>query len=78
MPRFSWKATAIIFIILFVLETISFIYLINVGTREINNENECVLNVCSEDIYDSYYYDSLEHICYCYTDNEVTKTRYID
>jgi hypothetical protein len=68
----GWKVTAIIFIILFLLETISFIWIAQIGTDVINNENICSINVCGNNQYDSFYYDSIENICYCYTNGEIT------
>lgn len=69
----SWKVVAIIFILLFVVETIGVIYVYKLGYNEIANENECMYNVCSD--YDSFYYSS--GMCYCYKNNEIVKQEYI-
>ena len=71
-----WRILAIIFIALFVIETIFLIWIFSVGTKMLKNENICAINICdlgSEDTpYDSYYYDDYEEICYCYTGDEIT------
>ena len=71
----KWKAIAIIFIVLFVLENIFMIYAYKVGTKAIENETECAYNVCEN--YETYYYDSYEKICYCYNDEEIEKQKYM-
>lgn len=71
----KWKVTAIIFIILFVLETGVLIWAWKVGTQTIDNENECSYNICSD--YPSYFYDSYTKICYCYEDGLVVHQEYI-
>lgn len=69
----GWKLTAIIFIILFVAETIFFVWLVQNGFEEIEKENECAINIC--EWYDAYqYYDS---ICYCYEDGEIVYEEYV-
>lgn len=61
-----WKIIAIIFIILFILETILFITLFAIGTKIINDENECSINICGNlDEAVSYDYDDYDKICYC-------------
>ncbi len=70
-----WMIIAIIFIILFVIETIAFIWLMSIGTGIISKEKKCSINICEG--YDSFYYDDLEGICYCYTGREVTSQEYI-
>ncbi|KKM88832.1 hypothetical protein LCGC14_1254880, partial [marine sediment metagenome] len=49
----GWKVTAIIFIILFILETVFFIGILSIGFSEIDKENQCIYNVCSSPIYNS-------------------------
>ncbi len=71
----GWKVTAIVFIILLILETLFLIYAYNLGTEDVEKENECIINVCSE--YDAYYYDGLTNICECYIDNELVKQEYL-
>ena len=74
-----WKTIAIIFIVLFVLETIFLIWAFSAGTSMINNENECAINICG-DVEEavSYYYDDYEQICYCMdADGETVKQQFI-
>ncbi len=74
-----WKTIAIIFIVLFVLETLILIWAISAGTSMINNENECSINICGEvENAVSYYYDEYEQICYCMdVDGETVKQQFI-
>ena len=57
-----WKITAIIFIILFTLETAFFTWAIVLATNEENKINECYYEICNE------YPDALreDNLCYCY------------
>lgn len=71
----GWKITAIIFIILFILQTILFVGIIYLGYKEISKESECSVNICKD--YDAYIYDSTYQICYCYKDGEVAHTKYL-
>lgn len=73
----GWKVTAIIFIILFILETILFGTIIKLGVDEFNRESECSVNVCGASYYDAFYYDSYEQMCYCYWDGEVTHQEFL-
>ena len=69
----GWKVTAIIFIIISIVELVLFVGLIKLGINIIEKETECQVNVCAG--YDAFYYDG--DICYCYEDNEITKEEYI-
>jgi hypothetical protein len=75
MEKTGWKVIAIIFIILFILETSFLIFAFNLGTSIIENESECSINVCED--YLSYYYDTYTNMCYCYENHEVVKEQYI-
>ena len=81
MPEKSshWKTIAIIFIVLFVLETLFFILVLSVGKSMVNNENECSINICGEvENATSYQYDDYEQMCYCVDANgEVVKQQFI-
>ncbi|MFW6233409.1 MAG: hypothetical protein ACOC3Z_01980 [Nanoarchaeota archaeon] len=81
MNKKAWKITAIIFIILFIVETLILISIFNLGNKAIENENTCVYQICElgepSSKYDSYYYDTTEDFCYCYKNNEVAKKKYI-
>jgi len=74
----GWKITAIIFIALFLLETLSLVFLWNLTSKEIENQNICLYDICSD--YPDGYYDL--DICYCYDysllgELEVVKTEYM-
>ena len=70
----SWKTIAIIFIVLFIVETIIFFGLLYVGTATINKENQCAINVCAD--YDAYIFD-YDDMCYCYRNNEIVYQEYL-
>lgn len=71
----SWKVTAIIFIILFTLESLFLIYAWNIGTKAIEREYECGINICAD--YQSYWYDDVTLMCYCYDKGEIAKQEYL-
>lgn len=80
----GWKLTAIIFIVLFVVETIFLVYAFNLGNSMIENENKCIVNVCGfdattglSDISDAFAYDEYNEICYCYKDDVLVKQEYL-
>ncbi len=77
MNKTTWKTLAIIFIILFILETLFIIWVWDYGTNLVEKENECVYNICSNEEYDSYIYDDVESICYCYKDGEIAFQEFI-
>ena len=71
-----WKILAIVFMVLFVIESIFLIWIFSSGAKMIKNENICAINICDlrseNSLYDSYYYDDYEEVCYCYTNGEIT------
>lgn len=72
----GWKATAIIFMILFVLIVGFMVWAYTLAVEDVDRENECLYNVCSEEPY--YIYYEFEKVCECYDDNyELTKEAYI-
>ena len=71
----NWKVIAIVFIVLFTLETGLIIWAFNVGTEMIDNEIECAYNICED--YQSYNYDDYESMCYCFEDNEIVSQEYM-
>lgn len=78
--RKKWKAIAITFILLSLLELIFILYVWNLGVSMIKGEEECAYEVCDLDEstnYDSYYYDSSEKMCYCFEAGETIKTKYL-
>lgn len=79
MSETGWKTTAIIFIVLFVAETVFVSWSVISYTQEQNelneNLNECYYTVCGE-YYDAYLDE--ENVCYCYDeDYDIVKTEYI-
>jgi len=77
MEKTGWKTLAIVFISLFVLETIFGVWITSIGMNVINNEKECSNNICGEQIYDSYYYDEYKQVCTCFINHEPIITRYL-
>jgi hypothetical protein len=73
----GWKITAIIFIILFIISSSVIGWMIYVGTIYNHNKNTCMANICGDIIYDSFYYDGNENICYCYNGGVVELTKYL-
>lgn len=71
----GWKVAAIIFIGLFIVETIVVVYFIWIGVDMIAKEQECIHNVCKDS--KTYYYDDYNEVCYCYTDGILDKTKFI-
>lgn len=74
MSKTAWKVTAIIFIILFILSWVFFGIVAKIGLDEIAKEEQCRNEVCVG--YDGFYYAN--GMCYCYLDNEITKTKRMD
>lgn len=64
----KWKVVAIIFIILFILETFLIYSLYRIGSKEINNEIKCSDEICFNKNADNYYYDSSTSTCSCFVD----------
>ena len=78
----NWKTIAIVFIIIAVLEFVVLIWFWNVGTQYIEREEECAYDICELDEleasnYDSYFYDNVYQMCYCYKDGEIVKQKHI-
>ncbi len=71
----KWKIIAMIFIGLFILETIVVIGLVGMGIGLMRDESECSYNICEG--YDSYYYDEINNVCYCYLDDGIAHQQYI-
>ena len=71
----GWKLTAIIFIIISILQMSIMVLWWVVGMQIIEKENECSINICAD--ADTYYYDYVEKICYCYKQHEIYKQVYI-
>ena len=71
----GWKVVALIFIILFVLESFFLLWAWDLGATAINRENECLANICSG--YGSYYYDDANNMCYCYEGGDIEYQEYM-
>jgi hypothetical protein len=72
--KITWKMTAIIFIVLFVLETLFLVFVFSVGIKALNNEAECQINICGgDDSITGYLYDSQTKICSCYSNGKIVK-----
>ncbi len=71
----AWKTVAIIFIILFVLETAMIIYGSAIVSKEDSAKTQCSMNICSG--YEAFYFDPSPSTCDCYVDSEVKLEKYI-
>ena len=69
----GWKITAIIFIVLFIAETVFIISAYNVGTESINNKLKCSNEICFNIEADAFIYDSDTKTCSCYEGNDIVK-----
>ncbi len=68
-----WKTIAIVFIILFVLESLFLIWIFKLGFEDVDNENMCIINVCNG--YDAYTY--IDGVCSCYNNHELLYQEYL-
>ena len=74
----GWKITAIIFIVLFFLAILLMVYSVKIATKIVDQENKCVINICSGLNDRSYFYDEYLEVCECYNMyGELTKSRYL-
>jgi len=71
----GWRTSAIVFIVLFVLQSMFVVWIFKAGNDLIDAENKCSVNVC--DGYESYYFDNLERMCYCLNDQDIEYQKYI-
>lgn len=62
MRKINWKIVAIIFIVLFVVETLFWIWSTAIYNSELDKNNECLYDICG-DYVDAWYE---EDICTCY------------
>ena len=67
MKKQGWKITALIFIGIFIIESLFIGYIFKAGFEAIENENACYFDIC-EDNADAYY-DDYNKLCYCYDYN---------
>ena len=78
MENTTWKILAIIFIVLFVIENLFFIFMVNIVLNDEEKVNECYYNICGE--YPEADYE--DKVCSCYDyDNLgnliIAKTEYL-
>jgi hypothetical protein len=69
MEKKGWKVVAIIFVILFIVETLGICYMYNIGVKAINKESECATNICYNNGYNSYTLEG--DVCGCWLDGEL-------
>ena len=63
----KWKITAIIFILISIIELSYIAYIGNVALHTIEYENKCI-DICVDEGTEFYEYDYYEDICYCFND----------
>jgi len=74
----GWKITSIVFMLLFVIETIYLIWAFNASTEYYERESECAYNICEVGTeHEAFAYDVYGEICYCYNDNEIVYQKYM-
>lgn len=73
----NWKILAIVLLIVVIVETSLIGWFWLLGAHYLEKESECSINVCGDKMYESYYYDDYEGICYCFADGEVAYQEYI-
>lgn len=65
----GWKVTAIIFILLFVVETLFLCYAFNLGTSVENNRVKCSNDICFNLKASSFTFDEYSNTCICRDEN---------
>jgi hypothetical protein len=76
----GWKVTAIIFIIISLLELALLVGFVAIGLDVIEKEEHCSYEICNLDEsmeYDAYLYDPQDGSCSCYQDSRVVYSKYI-
>ncbi len=83
MEKKGWKVLAIVFMSLFGFCFLSFIGMIMLGTSELAeeqqdllNEESCIWDVCIGD--ETYHYNTYTNKCSCYLDSELTYSEVLD
>ena len=69
MEKSRWKTIAIIFIILFLIETLIVLAVISIGYDIIEKEERCEKDICSGSDVFYFDYDDYNEMCYCYDEN---------
>lgn len=79
-----WKTIAIVFIVLFIVETFVFIGVMAFGGWVVKlaldleeKDQQCAGNVCDLQVHDAYFYDDTSGVCYCYQDGKIAAQEYI-
>jgi hypothetical protein len=67
----TWKIIAIVFIILFAIETTYVIWATQLGYQTVDNDYNCAYDYCAD--YDTYNYDYYTKECLCFENHEVVK-----
>ena len=67
MDKGKWKMLAMVFICLFILETIIFATLYSIGANVIEQENKCATGCVYDEGFNAYVYT--EGNCYCVDSN---------
>lgn len=62
----DWKLIGIVSLIFNIIFVLLFILAFSYGNGVLENENECIVNVCSMDHAASYSYDDYSKTCSCY------------
>jgi regulatory protein YycI of two-component signal transduction system YycFG len=73
----KWKTIAIIFIILFVVETFLVILIYNKGVSMQDNRLKCSNEVCFNIDASAFIYDDYTNECTCYNGEEIIQRTYL-
>jgi len=71
----GWKTLAIIFIILFTLETLYVVWSVSLALEEEKKTNECYYDICSDTVEAYYELDMCTCYDYDYESGEYTEVR---
>lgn len=67
----KWKTIAIIFIVLFVLETSAIGIIYQIGNDITSHEEQCSNDICYLLQADTFYYEPYEGLCQCFRGDEI-------
>ena len=73
MNKETWKAIAIIFLVLLIIETIGIVYVMVAGTDNALKKHDC-LTSCSDKGHEAFYYEESINTCYCYKDGVIKES----
>lgn len=74
--RNRWRVIAIIFIVLFLVQTAGAVWIVYQARQAVNDEYTCAVNICGGE-NEAYYFDYPNEICYCFENNEITNSVYL-